>query len=333
MNVEIEKELLKRASLKKRTIVFPEAGFSERIIKATKKIVEQGIANVVLIGNEQEIKNAMGDKAIGFYDSSCIKIIDPHNTPLFDELSNKIFEIRKEKGMTLQEAQSLCLDPIYFANSYVASGYADGIVCGAEVSTAKTLRPALQLIKSKSGLVSSYFLFCGKNSVTDDVFLMGDCGVIEEPTAEQECVIAENMLNEFCSIGLKNPLLAFLSYSTMGSARGQSPEKVAEAFKLFKQKHPNVEAVGEVQFDASIKKDVASVKMPNYKFTRPANIFVMPNIDAGNICYKMVQYFGGLKAIGPITSGFNKPVNDLSRGCTIDDIVLLTAITCIQCGN
>lgn len=258
-------------------------------------------------------------------------IIDPNNTPLIDELANKVYQIRKAKGLTLDEAYKLCRDPIYFANAYIVCGYADGIVCGAEVPTANTLRPALQIIKSKSGLVSSYFLFSGENSVTGNAFLMGDCGVIEYPTAEQECVIAENMLNEFNLLGLNNPKLAFLSYSTMGSAKSESTLKVSEAFNLFRQKYPNIDAVGEVQFDASIKQDVAKVKMPNVTFTKPANIFVMPNIDAGNICYKMVQYFGKLKAIGPITSGFNKPVNDLSRGCTIDDIVLLTAITCIQC--
>lgn len=326
MLVEIEKELLQRALSKKRTIVFPEAGFSERIRKASLEIVKLGIAKVVLVGS---IDNML--KTISQNDLNNFTIVDPEKTPLISELANKVYEIRKAKGLTLDEAYKLLQDSIYFANAYTACGYADGIVCGAEVPTASTLRPALQIIKSKNGLVSSYFLFSGENSVTDNAFLMGDCGVIEYPTAEQECTIAENMLNEFNLLGLNNPKLAFLSYSTRGSAKSESTLKVSEAFNLFKQKYPNVDAVGEVQFDASIKQSVARVKMPNVAFTKPANIFVMPNIDAGNICYKMVQYFGGLKAIGPITSGFNKPVNDLSRGCTVDDIVLLTAITCIQC--
>lgn len=324
--MDIKKELIKRAMSKKRTIVFPEAGFSERIRRASLQIVKLGFANIVLIGSKKDIMQTIPEE-----DLKNFTIIDPHNTSLFDTLANKIYEARKEKGITLTDAKKLCLDPIYFANAYVACGYADGIVCGAEVSSATTIRTALQIIKSKSGLVSSYFLFNGKNNVTDDNFLMGDCAVIENPTAEQECVIAENMLNEFNSLGLNNPKIAFLSYSTLKSAKSESVEKVQKAYELFKEKHPSVDAVGEVQFDASILKKVANVKMPNYKFTKPANIFVMPNIDAGNIGYKLVQYFGGLEAIGPITTGFNKPVNDLSRGCNEEDIILLTAITCIQC--
>ncbi len=326
MKVDIEKELLQRAKTKKRTIVFPEAGFSKRIRKAVLEIQKQNIANVVLIANPQDLlPEILVDEQKNF------TIVDPNNTPLTNELADKIYEVRKAKGLSQSEAFALCKDPIYFANAYVLCGYADGIVCGAEVPTASTLRPALQLIKSKNGLVSSYFLFSGKNGVTDEAFLMGDCGVVENPTAEQECQIACNMLEQFNMLGLKNEKLAFLSYSTMGSAKSESVSKVAKAFSLFKEQNPNVDAVGEVQFDASILKNVAQTKMPNMEFSHPANIFVMPNIDAGNIGYKLVQYFGNLKAIGPITMGFNKPVNDLSRGCTVEDIILLTAITCIQC--
>ncbi len=324
MFVDIEKELLKKAKLLNKTIVFPEAGFSARVLQAAKKIVLLNLANVVLIGEP----NALKEQLNGF--SKKITIVNPNNTPVFNELANKVFEIRKAKGLTLQQAKSLIQDPIYFANAYVLCGYADGIVCGAEVSTAQTLRPALQIIKSKTGLVSSYFLFVGKNKVTSNAFLMGDCGVVENPTAKQEFTIAQNMLEQFNLLGLQNAKVAFLSYSTLGSAVSDSTQKVKNATELFKQANPNIDAVGEVQVDASIVKSVAKTKMPNHAFTKPANIFVMPNIDAGNICYKMVQYFGGLKAIGPITMGFNKPVNDLSRGCTINDIVLLTAITCIQ---
>lgn len=324
MRVKIEKELLQKAKRKNCTIVFPEAEFSERILLACLQIVKLKLANVVLIGNKEKIEKIIKQNISKF------TIIDPLNTPLFNELTNVIYNARKHKGLTQEQATELCKDPIYFANAYVSAGYADGIVCGAEVSTAKTLKPALQIIKSKSGLVSSCFLFVGKNNVTDNLFLMGDCGVIENPTAEQECIIAENMLNVFNELGLSNPKLAFLSYSTLGSANSESTQKVKEACNLFKQKHSNINAVGEVQFDASVKQSVAKVKMPNEEFIKPANVFIMPNIDAGNICYKVTQYFGSFKAIGPITSGFNKPVNDLSRGCSVEDIILLTAITCLQ---
>ncbi len=325
MRVDIEKELIQRAKVLNKTIVFPEADFSDRIIIAVKNIIDINLAKVVLIGNKESLKEKLG----AYYQK--VKVVDQTNYENFSFLANKVYLVRKEKGLSLNEAEKLLLDPIYFANAYVLCGYADGIVCGAEVATAKTLRPALQLIKSKKGLVSSYFLFVGKNSVTDNAFLMGDCGVVENPSAVQECLIAESMLNEFQMLGLKNPKIAFLSYSTLNSANSGSTQKVKDATNLFKQNNQNVDAVGEVQFDASINKDVAKVKMPNIQFLKPANIFVMPNIDAGNICYKMVQYFGNLKAIGPITMGFNKPVNDLSRGCTPDEIILLTAITCLQC--
>lgn len=320
MYVELEKELLQKAKAKNKIVVFPEASFSSRIVEAGKIIAQKGVSRVVFLVDEH----------FATIDDPNILVIDYKNSPLIDELSQKIYESRKHKGISYGEAQHLCQNPIYFACAYVACGYADAVVCGAEVSTAQTLKPALQIIKSKQGLVSSYFLFTGKNSATDDAFLMGDCAVVENPTSEQQCLIATNMLNEFNILGLKNPKVAFLSYSTMGSANSDSTQKVASSHALFKEQHPNVMSVGEVQLDACLKQSVAKVKMPNTKFTPPANIFVMPNLDAGNICYKAVQYFGGLKAIGPITTGFTKPVNDLSRGCTVDDIVLLTAITCIQ---
>ena len=248
-----------------------------------------------------------------------------------DKLVNIVVQKRKHKGVTEAQAKELLQDPIYFAVTLVEAGYANGMVCGAEVSTAKTLRPALQIIKSKQGIVSSYFLFVGENKVTDSTFMMGDSAVVENPSANELAQIANLMLEENKKLNLFNPRFAFLSYSTMGSAKSENITKVQEAYKLFTEQNPEVYAVGEVQFDASIKQSVAKTKMPNQNWNGPANIFVMPNIEAGNIGYKLVQYFGGLQAIGPITMGFNKPVNDLSRGCTVEDIVLVTAITSIQC--
>lgn len=323
--MNLDEFLIDKASQKNKRIVFPEAGFSPRVIEASKQIANKRVAQVVLIGDEKQITDALGGNVEG------IEIINPHATNLNEQIVEHIYEKRKAKGLTLEQAKEYALDPIYFACAYVNLGLADGVVCGAEVSTAKTLRPALQIIKSKCGLVSSYFLFSGKNRVTDDTFMMGDCAVVEYPTAEQEAQIAELMLEQNQKLGLFEPRFAFLSYSTMGSADSESIQKVQGAYKLFAEKNPNVHAVGEVQFDASILERVAKTKMPNKEFVAPANMFVMPNIDAGNICYKAIQYFGGLKAIGPITMGFNKPVNDLSRGCTVEEIVLATAITAIQC--
>lgn len=323
--MNIEQILIDKAKVKYKKIVFPEAEFSPRIIEAVKIIAREKIAQTVLVGDQAKITCNLGQTLAN------VTIVDPKNFEKIDEIVNHIYEKRKHKGVDEQQAKVLAQDPIYFANAYVDLGYADGMVCGAEVSTAKTLKPALQIIKSKSGLVASYFLFSGKNNVTCETFMMGDCAVIENPTAEELSQIASLMLEQNRRLDLFSPHFAFLSYSTMGSAKSESISKVQQGFSLFKQANPNVPAVGEVQFDASVKESVAKTKMPNIEFVSPANMFVMPNIDAGNICYKAIQYFGGLKAIGPITMGFNKPVNDLSRGCSVEEIVLTCAITAVQC--
>ena len=326
--MSLQNDLIKRAKANKKTIVFPEAGFSDRIVQAGEILANDNVVNVVFVGNENDFAGKLSSNAL-----KNITILNPQNYENFDILVKKVVEQRKNKGITAEEAANLLLNPIYFGATLAACNYVDGMVCGAEVSTADTLRPALQIIKSKSGLVSSYFMFIGKNNVTDNVFLMGDYAVVEDPSAEQLCQIAELMLEQNSKFNLLEPRVAFLSYSTNGSAKSDKVEKIKQAYCCFAQKHPNIYAVGEVQFDASIKESVAKTKMPNVTFDGPANIFVMPDINAGNIGYKLVQYFSGVEAIGPITMGFNKPVNDLSRGCTVKDIIMVTAITAIQCGE
>lgn len=320
--MNIKKIIINKAKKLNKTIIFPEASFSERVKKAGDKMAKMGLAQVVFVGNENDFALLNNN----------IKVYDPNNCPFIDELIAHVVEERKHKGVTADDAKELLKDPIYFAVTLTACGYADGMVCGAEVPTASTLKPALQIIKSKSGLVSSYFLFVGKNKVTDNVFMMADCAVVENPTAQEQAQIANLMLNENKMLNLFEPRLAFLSYSTHGSAKSESITKVQDAFKIFTEQNPNVKAIGEVQFDASVIESVAKTKIKEKTFHGPANMFIVPNIDVGNICYKMVQYFGGLTAIGPITMGFKKPVNDLSRGCTVDDIILVTAITAIQGG-
>lgn len=319
------RELAKRASALEKTICFPEAGFSARIVEGAKRVVSQGVANVVLIGDRQKIDIS------GVKGKKSILVVNPIEFTGLDKIVDIIYQKRKHKGLTREQAKELALDPIYFANAYCLLGLADGVVCGAEVSTASTLRPALQLIKGKEGLVSSYFIFVGKNRVTSDCFLMGDCAVIENPTEVEEAKIAQMMLNEYQNLGLKKPCCAFLSYSTMGSADSVSVQKVRKAYQIFSENNPRVPCIGETQFDACVNSEISKNKMPDFPFVRPANIFVMPNLDAGNIAYKITQYFGGLKAIGPITMGLNLPVNDLSRGCSVDDIVDVTAVTVLQC--
>ena len=325
--MNIKKRLIKMAKQYDKTIVLPEAEFSPRIVSAGIRSAQLGVANIVLIGNAKKIDLSMATKL-----KKTITVVDPQSSDKLPEVINAIYEARKSKGMTIEEAATLALDPIYFANGYCLIGCADGIVCGAEVPTARTLRPALQIIKSKHGLVSSYFIFAGRNAVTTDCFLMGDCAVVENPTAEQEALIAEMMLEQYNMLGLNKPCCAFLSYSTLGSADSDSVKKVRRAYEIFCARNPRVMAIGETQFDACVNENVRATKMPNAPVTRPANIFVMPNLDAGNIAYKITQYFGSLRAIGPITMGFNLPVNDLSRGCSVEEAVLGIAVTVIQSG-
>ncbi len=323
--MDFRQELIERASKKCARIAFPEAGFSVRVREGVREVIRQGIADVILIGKPEDIGVIEVKRA-----KSKVIILDPLNYPRHEEVVEKILELRKHKGITRAEAEVLALDPIYFANVLCLLGEADGVVCGAEVATANTLRPALQLIKGKRGLVGSYFLFVGINRVTGPCFLMGDCAVNENPTAEEEALIAEMMLEEYNLLGLKKPNLAFLSYSTMGSADSESVRKVREAYEIFRKRNPHVACMGETQFDACVNSDVSKHKIPDMPFVRPANIFVMPNLDAGNIGYKLAQYFGGLEAIGPITMGLNMPVNDLSRGCSVGEIVWATVITVLQ---
>ncbi len=325
--MDIKKRLIKMAKQYDKTIVLPEAEFSPRIVAAAIRAAKLGVANIVLIGDPKKIDLSMATKL-----KKTITIVEPQSSDKLPQVINAIYEARKSKGMTIEEAANLALDPIYFANGYCLIGGADGIVCGAEVPTARTLRPALQIIKSKQGLVSSYFLFAGRNAVTADCFLMGDCAVVENPTAEQEALIAEMMLEQYAMLGLSKPCCAFLSYSTLGSADSESVQKVRRAYEIFCARNPRIMAIGETQFDACVNERVRATKMPNAPVTRPANIFVMPNLDAGNIAYKITQYFGSLRAIGPITMGFNLPVNDLSRGCSVEEAVLVIAVTAIQSG-
>ena len=323
--MNVEKLLLKKAKEKFKTIVYPEADFSPRIIEATKKIAKKKLANVILIGDESSLVLKYGKLG-------SMQVINPKTSELTQELAKTFYELRKAKGITLEEANEKMLDPFYFATMLVKVGYADGMVGGAEVSTAKNLKPALEIIKGKSGLVSSCFLFYGKNKfMKNKPFFLADAGLVENPTSEGLSEIASQTVKSAHDfIGLK-PKLAFLSYSTKGSAKGESIDKVRRAYELFKQNNPNIIADGEVQLDCALVPEVSARKAPNSELKGQANILIVPDINAGNIVYKAIQYFGGLNAIGPITQGFNKPINDLSRGCNVKDIIILTAITAIQC--
>ncbi len=318
------KSIYKKAEKLQKTIAFPEAEFSERTLSAIKIIAKKKIATPILIGDESGL--VLRDKSLlGF------QIINPKTFEHKNKLVKCLYNKRKEKGLTMEDAEKLVLDPYYFATLLVEEGYADGMVAGAEASTANTVRPALQIIKAKKkgGVVSSCFFVYGKNKfLGDKPLILSDCGVLPNPNADELAQIAQDSVKTFNSLGLGKPKVAFLSYSSKGSAKSETVDKVALAFEKFKKS--GICCDGELQFDAAMVPKVAKQKAPNSPLKGNANILIFPDLNSGNICYKAIQYIGGLNAIGPILQGLNKPINDLSRGCSVEDIVTITAITALQ---
>lgn len=315
-----------RAKLDKKTIILPES-MDSRVIEVASKILEEDICNLIIIGDKNKIDSS--------FDVSKAMFIDPNNYFFTDELANKLYELRKEKGMTFDEAKKLLLeDYMYFACMLVKTGRADGIVSGVCHSTSNTLRPALQIIKSdpKYNFVSSFFLMETKdNEFGDDgILVFSDSGLVEYPNVEELAKIAAMSAESFDYLVEDEPIVAMLSYSTKGSAKSEYVDKVINATKLVKSKYPNLKVDGELQLDAAIIKDVAERKAPNSNVAGRANVLIFPNIDAGNIGYKLVERFAHATAYGPITQGMAAPVNDLSRGSNVEEIIGVVAITAVQ---
>ena len=321
------KKIIKLTKTKNKTIVFPEADFSERIVEAGKFVNKSKIAKVIFIGDESSL-------ILKHKDLHGITIINPKTSALTAEIADIIFEKRKEKGLSLKKAKELATNPIYFATMLVEMGIADGMVCGAETSTSDTLRPALQLIRAEeNGLVCSCNIMYGKHKLLDksQTLVIGDCGLNVSPTAEELAEITRNIdvfAKNVCQI---SPRIALLSFSTKGSAVTTETKKVALATKLVKEKYPKIVCDGELQLDSAMIDRVAKIKCPDSPVAGKANVLIFPELQSGNICYKTIERFGGLQAFGPITLGLKKPVNDLSRGCNINDIIIVTAITVLQC--
>ena len=319
----------KRAKENKKTIVLPES-MDLRVLEAACTITKEGLANVILIGNKDKINDLGRD-----LDFSNIEIIDPDTSSMTEELINLLFELRKEKGLTYDEAKRLLLeDYMYFACMLVKTNHADGVVSGACHSTANTLRPALQIIKTAPGipLVSAFFLMVVPNCEYGEngTFVFSDCGLEQNPDSEKLAAIAATSANSFEKLVQKTPIVAMLSHSTIGSAEHPDVDKVRQAVKIAKEKYSNYLIDGEFQLDAAIDKDVAKLKAPDNKVAGKANVLVFPDLDAGNIGYKLVQRLAKAEAYGPITQGIAAPINDLSRGCSVDDIVGVVAITAVQ---
>ena len=333
METEILKRLKERAKKDVKTIALPEAT-DIRTLEATEKICKEGFAKIVLIGNEDEIKNKASENNI---DISLAKIVNPETSDKYTEYVEKFYELRKEKGVTLEDAHRILLDPIYFGVMMVKQGEADGLVSGAAHSTADTLRPALQILKTAPGtkLVSSFSVMVLPNSkyVEDGVLVYSDAGLNQDPTAEEISEIAITAAKSFRLIVEKEPKIAMLSFSTYGSAKSESVDKMQLATKLVREKAPDLKVDGEMQFDAAVVPSIGASKAPGSEVAGHANTMIFPNLDAGNIGYKITERLGGAEVYGPICQGMAKPVNDLSRGCKSDDIVGVVAITALQAQN
>lgn len=313
-----------------KTIILPESE-DNRVLEGAAKVLKEGFAKIILIGNEEEIMKRAKENN---FDISGAQIIDPKESDKYEEYSNSFYELRKAKGVTPEQAKETLLEPIYFGMMMVKQGDADGLVSGACHSTANTLRPALQILKTAPGtkLVSAFFVMVVPNCEYGEngVFVFGDSGLVENPTADELSEIAISSSKSFRQLTGAEPKVAMLSYSTYGSAHSELTEKVVEATRLVKEKDPNLAADGELQLDAAIIPEVARSKAPGSNVAGKANTLIFPDLNAGNIGYKLVQRLAKAEAYGPLCQGIAKPVNDLSRGCNSDDIAGVVAITCVQ---
>ena len=323
-------DIKNRAKQNIKTIILTESE-DVRVLEAASKVTKEGFAKIILIGNPDEANSLASSHNI---DISGIEIINPETSEKYDEYVNSFYELRKAKGITIDDAKKYMKDNMYFGTMMVKQGHADGLVSGACHSTANTLRPALQILKTAPGtkLVSAFFLMIVPNCEYGEngTFVFGDCGLVENPSADDLSEIAISSSKSFNKLTGKESKVAMLSYSTYGSAHSELTEKVVSATQLLKEKVPDLKCDGELQLDAAIVPEIAKSKAPNGTLNGTANTLIFPDLNAGNIGYKLVQRFAKAEAYGPLCQGIAKPVNDLSRGCSADDIVGVVAITSVQ---
>lgn len=318
--------LIDRAKADKKTIVLPE-GNDERILEAAQEALAQGIANIIILGDADEI-------AAKGYNLEGATIIDPATSDKQEEFAELLYELRKAKGMTTEEAKELVKDPIHFAVLMVKSGLCDGLVGGACHATIKILSPSLKIIKTAPGepMVSSFFIMDvpGSEFGENGLFLFADCALEIQPTSEKLAHIANQTDKSFKRLIGDDPRIALLSHSSHGSAVNDDSTKVVKAVEYIRENYPDIVADGELQLDAAIVPELGASKAPDSPVAGKANVLIFPDLDAANIGYKLVQRLGGAKAYGPVLQGLAAPVNDLSRGCTAEDVVGVIAITCVQ---
>ncbi|MBQ2978765.1 MAG: phosphate acetyltransferase [Bacteroidaceae bacterium] len=329
--MDLIKQIIERAKANKQRIVLPE-GTEERTLKAADRLLADQVVDVILIGNPEEIKALAEKHNLTNIDKATI--IDPVNNPRKEVYANLLFELRKSKGMTIEKATALAEDPLYLGTLIIKNGDADGEVAGAQNTTGDVLRPALQIIKTMPGInvVSGAFLmFVPKAEYGENgTLVFADCAVMPNPNAQELAQIAVSTARTARDIAAIEPRVAMLSFSTKGSAKNELVDKVVEATRLAQEMAPEFAIDGELQADAAIVPSVGASKAPGSKIAGHANTLVFPTLEVGNIAYKLVQRLAGAEAVGPVLQGIAAPVNDLSRGCSVDDIYKLVAITATQ---
>lgn len=329
--MNIIESIKERAKQDIKKIVLPESE-DIRVLKAARITTDEDFAKVVLVGDKEKAYTLAKENNI---DISDIEFIDPKEFNDSEKLVNEFYELRKNKGITLEDAKNIIMNNyLYFGCMLVKLGLADGQVSGAIHSSSDTLRPALQIIKTKEDIntASCFFLMdlVDKEFGSNGTFIYSDCGMNQNPTSEQLVDIAKSSADTFKLLVEDDARIAFLSHSTFGTSKCSDVDKVQNAVNMFKEKYSNYVADGELQFDAAVVPEVAKIKAPNSKVAGCANVLIFPDLDAGNIAYKITERLAHAKAYGPITQGLKKPVNDLSRGCNYQDIVGAIAITALQ---
>jgi len=321
-----------RAKKNIKKIVLPEAS-DIRTLRAADIALREGYAEIVLIGDVDKVNQMATENGL---DISKATIINPLNSDKAEEYANNLYELRKEKGMTPEQARELVKDEVHFGMMMLKIGEADGLVSGAIHSTSDTLRPALQILKTAPGtkLVSAFFLMVVPNcDYGDGVFVFGDCGLNQNPTSEELAEIAYSSSKSYEQLVGKESRVAMLSYSTKGSAKSELTEKVINATNIVKERYPDLKVDGELQLDAAIVPEVGASKAPGSEIAGSANTLIFPDLNAGNIGYKLTQRLAKAEAYGPLCQGIARPVNDLSRGCSAEDIAGVIAITAVQAGQ
>lgn len=323
VEIELLNQIRSKASQRKKTIVLPES-HDERVLKAAEVLTKEKIASVITLGNEDKIRNDA--KKIGV-DLQGIRIIDPDKSDKLSDFTNYFFNLRKHKGVTIEQARETMRRDIFFGGMMVSQGMADGSVSGSFATTADVMRASIFCVGMKEGIsiVSSFFLMAFPNIV----YTFADCAVNPNPDAKQLADIAISTADNHKKLTGEEPYIAMLSFSTKGSAEHELVDKVREATKIAREKRPDLNVDGELQFDAAIVAGIGKKKAPESKVAGRANVLVFPDLNAGNIGYKIAQRLGGAEAVGPISQGLKKPFFDLSRGCSVDDIVNTAAIACL----